>query len=77
MWFDPIVEEVRAFRAAHAAKFGYDLDAIFQDLKRCERESGRRYVSFPPKRRHGEGCSDRQHEAVNEAEAERGDGQSG
>ncbi len=47
---DPIVEEVRKVREAYAAKFNYDLEAIFQDLKRQERESGRTFVSFPPRR---------------------------
>ena len=47
---DPIVEEVRKIREAYAAKFNYDLEAIFQDLKRQERESGRTFLSFPPRR---------------------------
>jgi hypothetical protein len=47
---DPIVKEVRRIREAYAAKFNYDLDAIFQDLRRQERESGRIFVSFPPRR---------------------------
>lgn len=50
MWKDPIVEEIRRIRDAHAAKFGYDLQAIYEDLKRQERESGHEIVSFPPKR---------------------------
>lgn len=33
---DPIVEEVRRVRDAHAAMFNYDLDAIFQDIKEQE-----------------------------------------
>jgi hypothetical protein len=33
---DEIVDEVRAIREAHAAKFNYDLRAIFQDLKKSE-----------------------------------------
>jgi hypothetical protein len=37
---DPIVDEVRRVRDAHAARFNYDLDAIFQDIKRREKESG-------------------------------------
>lgn len=37
---DPIVDEVRRVRDAHAARFNYDLDAIFQDIKKRERESG-------------------------------------
>lgn len=35
---DPIVQEVRAARAAHAARFNYDLAAIFADLKRSEQQ---------------------------------------
>ena len=46
---DPIVEEVRRIRDAHAAKFGYDLDAIFRDLKAKEQASGRRFVRYPPR----------------------------
>jgi hypothetical protein len=33
---DPIVEEVRRIRQEHAARFDYDLQAIFADLKRTE-----------------------------------------
>ncbi len=47
---DPIVEEIRKAREAYAARFNYDLEAIFQDLKRQERESGRTFVTFPPRR---------------------------
>jgi hypothetical protein len=46
---DPIVAEVRKVREAHAAKFNYDLDAIYRDLKSKERTSGRKYVRFPPR----------------------------
>jgi hypothetical protein len=35
---DEIIDEVRAIRDAHAAKFGYDLRAIFADLKKSEEE---------------------------------------
>ena len=37
---DPIVDEVRRVRDAHAARFNYDLDAIFEDIKKREKESG-------------------------------------
>jgi len=37
-------------REAHAARFNYDVDAIFDDLKRLERESGWTVVSLEPKR---------------------------
>jgi len=50
MWKDPIVEEVRQIREKHAARFGYDLKAIYDDLKEIERRSGRKIVSLPSKR---------------------------
>ena len=50
MWEDPIVEEVRKAREAHAAKFNYDLQAIYWDLKAQEKQSGRTFVAYPPKR---------------------------
>jgi hypothetical protein len=43
---DPIVDEVRRIRDAHAAKFNYDPKAIFRDIKELERRSGRKFVSF-------------------------------
>ncbi|MBW3596300.1 MAG: hypothetical protein KY475_03385 [Planctomycetes bacterium] len=46
---DPIVDEVRQVRDAHAARFNYDLDAIFRDIKEQEKMSGRNFVSFPPR----------------------------
>ncbi len=42
---DPIVDEVRRIRDAHAALFNYDLDAIFQDIKEQEKKSGLKFVS--------------------------------
>jgi len=41
---DPIVEEIRRIREAHAARFNYDLDAIFRDIKEREKASGHRFV---------------------------------
>ena len=41
---DPIVNEVRRVRDAHAARFNYDLDAIFQDIKEREKKSGLKFV---------------------------------
>lgn len=46
---DPIVAEVRKVREAHAAKFNFDLRAIYRDLKSKERASGRKYVRFQPR----------------------------
>jgi hypothetical protein len=46
---DPIVDEVRRVRDAHAAMFNYDLDAIFRDIKEQEKKSGLKFVSYPPR----------------------------
>jgi len=46
---DPIVEEVRKKRDAHAAKFNYDIDAIYKDLKKEERKNKRKFAKLPPK----------------------------
>ena len=45
-WVDPIVEEVRRVREAYAAKFNYNLEAIFADIKKKEEASGREFVNF-------------------------------
>ncbi len=45
-WSDPIVDEVRRVRDAYAARFNYDLRAIFRDLKEQEKRSGRQLVSY-------------------------------
>lgn len=50
MWKDPVVEEVREARQNHAAQFGNDLRAIYNDLKATEIIEGRKVVSFPSKR---------------------------
>jgi hypothetical protein len=47
---DPIIAEIRRIRDEHAAKFDYDAHAIGEDLRRRQRESGRTYVSLPPRR---------------------------
>ena len=47
---DPIVDEVRRVRDAHAAMFNYDLDAIFLDIKDHEKKSGLTFVSYPARR---------------------------
>jgi len=47
---DPIVDEVRRIRDAHAARFNYDLDAIYQDIKEQERKSKLKFVPPPTDR---------------------------
>jgi len=43
---DPIVDEVRRIRDAYAARFNYDLRAIFEDIKEQQKRSGLKFVSF-------------------------------
>jgi hypothetical protein len=50
MWEDPIVAEIRRIREEYAARFNYDLWAMYEDLKEQERKSGRKFVSYPPRR---------------------------
>ena len=47
---DPIVAEVRKARDEYARRFNYDLDAICKDLQEKQSQSGKKLVSFPPKR---------------------------
>lgn len=47
---DPIIAEVRAVRDKHAARFDYNVDAIFKDIQDRQASSGRKYVRRPPKR---------------------------
>ena len=47
---DEIVEEVRAIREAHAAKFDFNLRAIYDDLKKSEAahiEAGHPFIQQP------------------------------
>jgi hypothetical protein len=49
-WRDPIVEEVRKRGEEYAAKFDFDLDRMFEDLRRLQEESGVPVVSFSRER---------------------------
>ena len=44
---DPIVSEIRKEREQHAARFGFDLGEIFQDLQEQQQASGRKFVRYP------------------------------
>lgn len=50
MWTDEIVELTRKAREEYAAKFNYDLEAIYADMKKQEAQSERQIVSLPPKK---------------------------
>ena len=47
---DPIIDELRAVRDEHAARFNYDVEAIFRDIQAQQEASGREYVRLPPRR---------------------------
>jgi hypothetical protein len=45
MWEDPIVAEVHRTREMLAAKFNFDIDAIFADMQKRQSALGDRLVS--------------------------------
>ena len=47
---DPIIDELRAARDEHAARFNYDVEAIFRDIQAQQEASGREYVRLLPRR---------------------------
>jgi hypothetical protein len=47
---DSVVADVRKAREEIAKKFDYDLRAIIEDARKRQVLSGRKVVSFPPKR---------------------------
>jgi hypothetical protein len=51
MWEDPIVAEVRGIREKLAAKFGFDVKAIFADLRKRQGSLGGRLI---PQKKLGE-----------------------
>ena len=50
MQTDPVIDELRAVRDEHAARCGYDIEAIFRDIRAREDASGRDYVARPARR---------------------------
>jgi hypothetical protein len=47
---DEIIQQVRAAREAYAERFGFDIEALFSDVRRREGQDGRTVVSLEPKR---------------------------
>lgn len=47
---DPVIAEVHAARDQHAARFNYDVKAIFGDIRARQEASGRKYVRHPSRR---------------------------
>ncbi len=46
---DPIVEEIRKIRHDHEQRFGLDLHAICEDLRKLEKTCGHRVVCLRPR----------------------------
>ncbi|NNJ85095.1 MAG: hypothetical protein HKP13_09210 [Gammaproteobacteria bacterium] len=46
---DPVVEEIRKYRAEHAAHYGNDLRKICEALRKQEKKSQKEFVDFGPK----------------------------
>jgi len=47
---DPIISELRAIRQAYAARFDYDVAAIFRDIRAKQEASGRDYMRLSSRR---------------------------
>jgi len=46
---DPIVAEIRRYREAYLASFGYDMKLVAEDILRSQRARGRKLYSFDKK----------------------------
>lgn len=46
---DPIIDEIRKIREAHAASFDCDVERITRDFQEQEKHSNRKIVPPPPK----------------------------
>ena len=44
---DPILAKVRSVRDEHAARFGYDVKAIFKYIRARQEASGRKCARYP------------------------------
>lgn len=49
MWKDEVLEEIYKIREEHAQSFNYNLQAICDDLRKRQAESGRQVISKPLK----------------------------
>jgi len=57
MWQDPVVEEIHRIREEHAKKFNGDLQAIYEDIRKRQAQSGRKVVSRPPRKLKTQGAA--------------------
>jgi hypothetical protein len=49
MYKDEILEEIHKYREDYAKSFNYDLQAIFEDIRKKQAASGRKMISVPLK----------------------------
>jgi len=47
---DPVIAEVHAVRDDHAARFEYNLPAIFRDIRSMQNSSGKEFVRYPTRK---------------------------
>ena len=47
---DPVITEVRALRDEYAARFDYDVEKMFRDLRDRQNASDHKYVCYPARR---------------------------
>ena len=47
---DPLIQEIRRIKEANAAKYGFNIRAMVEDMRRREKLSGRKVVTSPPRR---------------------------
>ena len=47
---DPLIQEIRRIKEANAAKHGFNIRAMVEDMRRREKLSGRKVVTLPPRR---------------------------
>ena len=46
----PIIAELRAIREVYAARFDYDVEEMFRDIRARQEATGREYVRLPARR---------------------------
>ncbi|MBW4618320.1 MAG: hypothetical protein KME17_02900 [Cyanosarcina radialis HA8281-LM2] len=51
MHTNEIIEEIHKYREEYARSFNYDLNAMFEDLRKKQIASGRKFVKLPIRRR--------------------------
>lgn len=54
MWEDPIVSETRKLRKQYAEKFNFDLELIFQDIRKRQEKLAKKCVSFASRKVRGD-----------------------